>query len=147
MRGRIWFPAVILIIVLGLLVNGWIELSAKSMLFPWWLGGALSILLTVQLVRELRETRRKAIEGKAEEAGFKRWRTYLPPMAWLLAILPMIYLLGYLVTVPLYTFLVLKFHGERWLLSFLIASAAGVFLYVAFSLLLKVPFYEGLLFS
>lgn len=146
MRTRVWFPAVIFILFLGLIVQGSLELSTDAMLFPYILGAFGLALLTGQIVREARGARQAASEEEPGRASFNLG-TYLPGIAWLLAILPMIYLVGYLITVPLYMFLYLKLHGERWLLCIAVTLLVSLVLYFAFIVALGIPFYEGLLFS
>ena len=145
MRRRVWFPTLILIIFLVLVVNGSLELSRAAMVFPWALGALGAVLLLWEIVKEVRGTR-KGASVEAQGAGSKRLLTHVPKMAWLLAILPMLYLLGFLVAIPLHTLLTLKFNGEKWLLSVVISAAVGAFFYFVFALGVKVPFYEGLLF-
>lgn len=146
MRTRVWFPAVIFILFLGLIVQGSLELSTDAMLFPYILGAFGLALLTGQIVREARGARQAASEEEPGRASFNLG-TYLPGIAWLLAILPMIYLVGYLITVPLYMFLYLKLHGERWPLCIAVTLLVSLVLYFAFIVALGIPFYEGLLFS
>ena len=145
MRSRIWFPTLILIIFLVLVVNGSLELSRAAMVFPWALGALGAVLLLWEIVKEVRGTR-KGASVEAQDAGSTQLLTHLGRIAWLLAILPMLYLLGFLITLPLHTFLTLKFNGEKWLLSIVISGAVGAFFYFVFALGVKVPFYEGLLF-
>lgn len=146
MRTRVWFPAVIFILFLGLIVQGSLELSTDAMLFPYILGAFGLALLAGQIVREARGARQAASEEEPGRASFNLG-TYLPSIAWLLAILPMIYLVGYLITVPLYMFLYLKLHGERWPLCIAVTLLVSLVLYFAFIVALGIPFYEGLLFS
>lgn len=52
---------------------------------------------------------------------------------WLLGVIPILYLLGYLAGLPLYVFLYLKLHGEGWLMAgglalLCLAVAYGVFM-------------------
>jgi len=146
LRTRVWFPAVISILFLGLIVQGSLELSPDAMLFPYILGAFGLALLAGQIVREARGAQQGASGEEPGRASFNL-SAYLPGIAWLLAILPMIYLLGFFVAIPLYMFFCLKFRGEKWPLCLILTSLVGAFFYFAFVVALKVPFYEGLLFS
>lgn len=141
MRGRVWFPALILVFFSALLINGSLELSVAAMIFPWVVGALGITLVAWEIVRGIRVKR----EASPKVASF-RFVPYLLKTAWFLAILPMIYLLGFLVAIPLYTFLSLKFSGEKWLLSSITTLLIGAFLYFGIAVTLKVPLYEGLLF-
>ena len=145
MRASTWLPVAILAFFAALLIHDSLE-SLRGMLFPWLIGGIGSVLIVWQIVREVKERRQEAPGEEPERASFNLGAT-LSGIAWLLAILPMIYLLGFLVTTPLYIFLCLKFRGEKWLLSLIITLIAGTFLYFGLVVALKVPFYKGLLFS
>ena len=145
MRRRVWFPTLILVIFVVLVVNGSLELSRAAMVFPWALGALGAVLLLWEIVKEVRGTRKGASAG-AQDAGSTQLLTHLPRIGWLLAILPMLYLLGFLVTIPLHTLLTLKFNGEKWLLSIVISAVVGAFFYFVFALGVRVPFYESLLF-
>lgn len=146
MRARVLFPVAIIATFVVLLINGSLEISTDAMLFPYILGAFGLALLAGQIVREARGARQAASEEEPGRASFNLG-AYLPGIAWLLAILPMIYLVGYLITVPLYMFLYLKLHGERWLLCIAVTLLVGLVLYFAFIVALGIPFYEGLLFS
>ena len=66
---------------------------------------------------------------------------------WLGFLISLIYLLGFLLTVPLFLFLFLKFQGKHsWFVSGVTSLAVLVFTYGLFGILLSVPFPEGLLF-
>ena len=95
MRRRIWFPALILIIFLVLVVNGSLELSRAAMVFPWALGALGAVLLLWEIAKEVRGTR-KGPSAEAQDAASTRLLTHVPKIAWLLAILPMLCLLGFL---------------------------------------------------
>ncbi len=143
---KAFFSGLILLFLVALMISGTLELSADAMIFPWIVGGAGSILAFLEIVRELQERRRTPVktDGKAIALELK---AYLPGVAWILAILPMIYLLGLGLTIPVYLLLCLKLHGEKWPLCVILTSITGGLFYVVFVVFLKVPFNEGLLFS
>jgi len=60
-------------------------------------------------------------------------------MLWLVAIAPMVLLLGYLVGLPLYVLVYLKAHGQGWRLSGLLSLATLAVVYLGFVKLLGVP--------
>ena len=146
MRASVWFPAVILLVLLVMVVNGSLECSTGAMIFPWVIGGLCFVLVVGQIVREVRGAQPEAYQEKQGKARFKHWRSYLR-IAWLLTILPMLYLLGYFVTIPLFTFVSLKLYGERWPLCLILTSLVGAFFYLFFVVVLNVPLDKGLLFS
>ena len=56
MRHRVWFPTLILIIFVVLVVNGSLELSRAAMVFPWALGALGAVLLLWEIVKEVETT-------------------------------------------------------------------------------------------
>ncbi len=63
---------------------------------------------------------------------------------WMWLMLPLVYLLGFLVAVPLYTFLYLKGHAVKgWIPSIAIALALWALIYGIFGLLLNTQLYQG----
>jgi len=146
MTARVWFQIFILTALLVLLAHGSLELSARAMAFPWALGALGCIMLTWAIVRDIRRPRQRVTEA-VQQTGMRESAKYAWRTAWLVAILPMTYVLGFLLTIPLYTFLSMKLNGEKWLLSIVLTAVVGAFFYVVFSLAMEVRFYEGLLFS
>ena len=71
---------------------------------------------------------------------------YLSVVAWMAGLLVMIYLIGHLVSVPLFVLLYLKLHGERWLLTISVSLGALAVVYLGFIIALGRPLHEGLLF-
>lgn len=147
MLSRVWFPGLILVFFIILLVNGSLELTADAMIFPWIVGGLGSIMLFSEIIGGVMEARRRTSTEAERGRAYDKARSFLAGVAWIVAILPMIYLLGLSLTIPLYLILYLKLHREKWVLSIMLTSVTGVFFYIVFVRVLKVSFYEGLLLS
>jgi hypothetical protein len=147
MKSRIWFPIVLLMGFLFLIVHGLNSLSLRAMRFPLIVTGIVSVLLLVEILRGIWRGRQKEVFQKTKEGSFKELVTHLPAMAVLLVILPLIWILGFLIAVPLHLFFFLKFNGEKWLQSFITALVTWIILYFGLYLGMKIPFDEGLLFS
>ena len=62
-----------------------------------------------------------------------------PSMMWVVAIVPMVFLLGYPMGLALYVFVYLKSHGQGWLTSGLLALGTLAVVYLGFARLLGVP--------
>ena len=147
MLRRVWFPGLILLFFIFLLIEGSLALTADAMIFPWIIGGLGCVLLLAEIVREARGTEPR-ISGETKNGqDLGQLKVYLPGIGWLVAILPAIYFLGLSVTIPLYLLLYMKSHGERWTLSLIFMAVTGAFFYFVFVVALKVSFNEGLLLS
>ena len=147
MLRRISFPLLVLTVCLIVpLVNGTLELSVTAMLFPWIIGGAASILLLWEILREFREELRETPLRKQEKINSKELKNFLDGIAWTIVILPLIYLLGFLVAIPLYLFSYLKLHGYKVSFCIVLSLCVEAFFYLVFVVALEVNSYEGLLF-
>lgn len=96
-------------------------------------------------VQGLREKINEAVETAKDGApqGDKESRAFL----WLLTMLALVYLLGLLIALPLYTLLYLKSGSEKWLTAIVIASAIFCLIYGVSILNSGAPLYEGLLWN
>jgi|WetSurSiteA1Bulk_404760.scaffolds.fasta_scaffold244822_1 hypothetical protein len=142
MRGKIVFPFIILAVFVFLLVQGSLNLSTRTMAFPWITGGLGCLLLLWEIVREWRK--------KGEASGnmsVQKAVSYVPITAVVLSLIPLIYLLGFFIAVPLHVLICLKFNGEKWGISAFLACLMTVIFYGVFYLALGMRFYKGLLFS
>lgn len=75
------------------------------------------------------------------------WRE-LDPFFWLAVLLAMLYLFGFIVTIPLFTFLYLKVRSrEGWPLSIILSLASWGILYALFAQVLHIALYPGLLYQ
>lgn len=141
-----------------LLVIAWVVWQAtrwgpRSGLFPLVIGVPILVLAAFQLAVEIRAALRptQAQSGSGEHDD-------VPPelvkarsiaiVATVVGFVAAIWLFGFVVAVPLVTFLYLKFAaGERWGISIGLSAAAGVSFYFVFVLGLGVPAPFGVLIS
>jgi hypothetical protein len=67
---------------------------------------------------------------------------------WFAGCTAVIYLLGFMVGIPLFLFLFLKLWAkESWVLSIGLAAVVTIVVYIAFVYLLRIPLHGGLLFA
>jgi hypothetical protein len=106
------------LLLLGLAVGGWLialEWERSSGMFPRFLGVIFIGLAALELGIHVF----KSVFGKAETVvDLEELRKQLWGFGWLSLLLLMIYLLGFMVTVVLYVFLFLRFHGRVGFLIF-----------------------------
>jgi hypothetical protein len=147
MLKRIWLPVFILTVCFIVpLANATLEkLSFESMLFPWLVGGLASILLFWEIVKGLRETREEDAVGKKGEEALQKRKKFIEGIAWVFAILPMMYLVGIIIAIPIYLFAFLKYNGEKLWICISLPVIIGAFFYFVFIVVLNIPFYEGIL--
>lgn len=150
MLNRIWFPVFILMVCFILpLANGTLgKLSFDAMLFPWLIGGTAIILLFFEIVKEAREARgQDALSDKESGDAWKKRKYFFAGIAWVFAILPMIYLIGILPAIPIYLFAFFKLHGEKLWLSLILPVVITSLFYGIFVIALDITFYQGVLWQ
>jgi hypothetical protein len=150
-KAEIVFSA-LLVLVFAFAVyeaRGW-QLHAR--LLPWVMGLPMLVLSLSQLVLDLRKKGPVTDESGTEVVGeiplpIARQRA-ISIVLWLLGLFAAIWLLGFSISVPLFTFLYLKFDsGEDWWFAALLTALTWGFFYGLFVQLLNLPFPEGALFE
>ena len=128
--------------------RGW---RIYARLLPWVLGFPMLALALAQLALDIRKRRLKSGDRAGEEAGAEipapvvRQRT-LSIMAWLIGLFLAIWLLGFMPSILLFTFLYLKIEsGEGWWFAILLSAATWGFMFGLFQWALSLPFPPGLL--
>ena len=116
-------------------------------LLPWVIGFPMLILTISQLVLDIREIGNSVQEAKPVTGGIPAnvaRRRAIWILAWILGLFLAIWLLGFHISVPLFTFLYLKIESEEnWWLAILLSVVAWGFLFGLFDWILKLPFPEG----
>jgi TctA family transporter len=129
-------------------------MEERAALFPMVLGIPCLVLALLAFGQELFNTLRRAIgttnppeiTSSLEPRDIRR--RALSIIAWTLGFFLTIWLLGFVIAVPVASFLYFKFAGgEKWPISILLSVAAWAFFYGLFDYLLHLPFPEGALFE
>ncbi len=124
------------------------DLSFRSGLFP---RGACLLVLVLSLIevvggilQQRRQTPgRAAMVSRREPDSGRRGIIW-----WCLGYLAAIWLVGFIIAIPVFTFLFLRFGArERGWLSFAMAAGCFIFLYGLMSMALHTPFPEGIIFQ
>lgn len=123
----------------------------ESMVLPLIVSSIISILASIEVVRELRRrdgketvTPGKPVTGNTGRIEMRRFSLML---AWVLALMLGIYLFGFKIAVPVFAFSYLKWRGRSWLTATIFAAVALAVLYGIFELGLKAPLFKGLIFG
>lgn len=134
------------LVLLALAVGAWfiaLEWGRSSGMFPRFLGVLFIGLATLELGIHVFKSVFQEAETLIDVEEFLK---QLWGFGWLGLLLLMIYLLGFMVTVVLYVFLFLRFHGRfSYFLSTTIAIGSVAFVYVIFRRLLEYSLFPGIL--
>ena len=143
MKTRMIFPSAALAIVIILIIVT-LGYPYKAKLFPLLIAIPVAALLVVNIVKEA--FGRSKLEVESEEKTDSPKDTlfkYLAVAAWMLGFALLIYFSGYLVGVPIFLFLYLKLHGEKWPAAIIYVLVVTVFVYGIFELLFDIQLYKG----
>ena len=146
--------------LLGLFVFAVVEvrdMPLTSRIYPWAIGFPVLVLLTFQLVKELRprasntaqedEVGAADLSFTAQEATPAARLKTLELFGWVYGFVLALWLFGYFLGLPLMVFAYLKRHGESWLVSLSLPFGVWVFLWRVFDELLHLPFPPGVVFD
>ena len=139
------FTIFVMLFILGFLGLGVYHYEYKwpVLRFPLLVGLVACLLCVGKLVKGRRGAEAgSAIGVPAEGAGPEMRLSFSqawPGMMWVLAIVPIVFLLGYVIGLPLYVFAYLKAHGQGWFLSGVLSLGTLAVVYLGFVKLLGVP--------
>ena len=126
----------------------------ESKLLPLVIGGAVFVLSAIGLWREILAGKKQeaaVTEGDTtkvtEEEAKESWRGYLLAGAWVVGFFLGIYLVGFVIAIPVFVLFYMKSHGTRWLVAITFAALTTVLIYGVFEFALGVDLYRGLFFS
>ncbi len=151
-RGSSYFLIVIMIIMLVIIGLSLRMEYFESKLLPLVIGSAVFVLAAIGLGREImaggeREATVARGETTTREETREGWRGYLLAGAWVAGFFLAIYLLGFIIAIPVFILAYMKSHGTRWLAAIAFAILSPLVIYGVFELALRVILYRGLLFS
>lgn len=141
---------VVIVIALITIVAGLRMPYFQSKLLPLVLGGSVLVLAAAGLWRDIRsegKTRATATEVEKSSEQKVGGGQYLVVVVWTAGFILAIFLVGFLISMPLFIFSYMKTHRIRWLTSIACAVVATMIIYFGFQTLLGVELYPGLLFT
>lgn len=146
MRLSLLFTAALLAFLIVLTLYS-LSYPFEARLFPWVIGIPATILMLIQLLKEVSHQRHATQEeGLSEQEGGDS-RAYTIAIAWMAGFLAMMYVLGFFIGIPLFLILYLKTNGLGWFRSLGLAGGLIIFIYGIFSLVMNMRLYPGILFS
>lgn len=152
----------LVIIIIVSLIFGGISLTYSSMkmkLLPTIVSGLLLVLAAIELTREILAHRRAPGKNQVqpegaphatanEEVGLESdgdIRGDMIGFAWLMGMIVGTYLVGLLVSIPLFMLIYLMNHGIGWIKSSVMALATVISIYLIFVKVLQVELFPGII--
>jgi len=133
----------------------WSSLMMKSfeaMLLPSLIGTVVFVLAAIGLMREVvnksghEHTATKHVESRADQAK-EKWQGYLLNGAWLAGFILSIYLLGFMICIPIFVLSYMKWLGARWTVAIVWGILAPAVIYGGFEVGLGIDLHRGLLLA
>jgi hypothetical protein len=156
MRSKINVCLLITILIISLVIAG-VSLTYTSMkmkLLPLIVCGLIFILSGIELIKEV--SNRNKTSGEAQltaeeldvvaEAG-SDIRGDMVGFAWFVGLSISVYLIGFLISIPLFILVYLKLHGCKWRSAIITSIVMITFIYFAFVKILQVDLYNGIFFK
>jgi hypothetical protein len=142
LRGKqLLFCAVVLVCLAAAFVVTW-GYPPEARFFPIIVIG----LCIVCVLWELAKAYRQKVE-ETQKADKGSGRKFIYVACWIVGFILILWLLGFNVGLPLFTFAYVKTHEKAWRWAILLPVITFVMSYVGFEILLQTPLYEGLLFQ
>jgi Tripartite tricarboxylate transporter TctB family len=148
MTGGITIP-IVLIVVMGItmgIASTYPYLQAK--IVPMLVAGIIMLLATVELIKELRSRAAPITpkeEGQTQGNEETDLRGSLVQGAWMVGFLLTIYLVGFPVSIALFTAIYAWAHKTRWPTAIGLGVFMAVLSYVLFSYLVEAELYPGII--
>jgi hypothetical protein len=125
--------------------------SLKTKLFPAIVCGVAFVLSAVELRKELvsKKDEKEAAEEETDIEITAKGETtkYIRAFGWMVGLLVGIFLVGFLISIPVFMFFFMMTHHRGWLKSAGLAAFFIVVVYVMFIVVLQVDLYHGVLFE
>ena len=152
LKGDSYFFMVIMAIMLVIIGLSLRMEQFASKLLPLVISSIVFILSAIRLGRDIstRGKRRATVaEGEISKTEETRedWHSYLVAGSWGLGFFLAVYLLGFIISIPLFILTYMKAHGTRWFVVGIFAILMPLLIYGVFELVLRVTLYRGLLFT
>jgi hypothetical protein len=146
-RKNIAFLLLLLAVLIGAFVMT-LGYPSRPRLFPLITICLCGLLVLMELIKAFLPGKEGGL-GESEEtlktAGEKR-RRFAVTTAWIGGFTLSIWLLGFVIGMPLFVLAYVRLNGEKWLWTILLPVGMFAIVYYGFGLLLETPLYEGFLF-
>ncbi len=141
----------VMVLMLVIIGNALTMVYLSSKLLPLIISGIVFVLAAIQLSRELLTKGKPQVTETEEVTGGgereETWYGYSVVSAYVIGFFLTIYLLNFIIAIPLFTLVYMKKYGTRWRVAITFAVVITVLIYVIFGLALDLGFYQGLLFK
>ena len=149
--GSLFWIWIAIILLMVMVIGSSLALRhVQSKILPLVISGIVLILAAVALGTETCRGRLSEVTPAAEKGGEEEdfggsWSRYWVGMGWLAGFLVAIYLVGFLIAMPLFILLSMRRLGAKWLSATLFAGLTTALMHGIFDVLLRVTLHRGFL--
>ncbi|MFC1873160.1 tripartite tricarboxylate transporter TctB family protein [Chloroflexota bacterium] len=118
-----------------------------SKLFPLIFSSIVAVMCIIGIATEARKLAPTSKGGKDDEKPKETWLAYAKIGIWALIFFVLVWMFGFIYSIPLFIFAYTKLHGTSWLTSILTGVITGGIIWLVFIQLLEVYLYAGILFG
>jgi Ca2+/Na+ antiporter len=150
LQGSTWFLIFLMLVGLVFFVYALTLRPLQASLLGLITGPLLVVLGLLQLRKELQEARQKKAETQESQEELpaaasaqsvaKRFGWLV---AWLVGLIAMIYLFGFLIAIPVFLIVFLKLHSTGWIKTLLVTAITGGIIYGLFEAFLERELWRG----
>jgi small-conductance mechanosensitive channel len=123
----------------------------ESIALPLVISSVIVVLAVIEVVKEFRRREKKeaGVKEKSEEEHQDNTeiRRFGLVFGWAAGLSLAIYLLGFYISVPIFTFTYLKCRGRSWLTAVIFTIPTLAIIYLVFNVGLNTQLYEGIIFG
>ncbi|MFH1003529.1 MAG: tripartite tricarboxylate transporter TctB family protein [Chloroflexota bacterium] len=151
-EGRAYFILFLVVVGLYCIISSLAFARVQAKAIPLAVASLVFILATMELVRVLRTGNQAATRVKAEPkedsiALNTQLRRFGLALAWVVGFSLGVYLVGFVIAMPVFVFSYLKSKGRGWLISAVLAVLTIALIYGMFQIGLRSSLYRGILFG
>ncbi|MFC1945323.1 tripartite tricarboxylate transporter permease [Chloroflexota bacterium] len=157
--GSFWFTVLILLIISVFVIVSF-DYNVAARMIPLIIG-ITSLVLTILVLISARypglikifdiSLTAVATGGKSDAAVASEvavGRKVLTILAWIVGLFILVYMVGFLIAVPVFILLYIKFSGRKsWLNTLITAAIMGGFVYFGFEVMMRTDMFKGILFG
>ena len=163
------FFSLFLILFFGVVIVGALGYNPKARLIPLVIALPCLAMAIAQFILDLGKGRKRGISGeeelfrevmekvahqeivideeeKKEKKSSIEAKKLFNSIFWILGFSALTFLFGFLITIPLFTILFMRYKKESWRLSLSCAAGLWLSVYLSFVIAAKVTLYEGFIF-
>jgi hypothetical protein len=148
-KTSIYILISIIVLMVVAIAMAWSYPMLKAKATPLVICSVILVLSAVQLVYEVRGGKKQTSieDSMTADSAETSIRSYFREFAWAIGFVVSTFLVGFLITIPLFDILYLKSHGSKWRVIVPITVLMTTICWAIFSWLLKADLYPGLIIT